>query len=974
MASATFGTALRHLRDLFGTGTVGGLEDGQLLARYSSAKDELAFEALVARHGPMVLATCRAVLRNEHDVEDAFQTTFFVLARKAHSIRGGDALGGWLHRVAFRAAVTASMEARKRPRQEAEALAMALVDAIRSAPPADDDLQPILHEEINRLPESQRLPVVLCDLEGLSYAQAAGQLRWTVPALRCRLAKARQRLKARLTRRGFAAPAVGAAFGLSEATAAVPAALARAAVLAASGGPVRDGTVLLAQILLKEMLMTKIRFAATAALAAAALASAGVVVIAGGGRPEGLKATLIPQAQGERAGESREKPAVKRPVETVEIKARVVAPDGKPVAGAVVTAAYIKEGTDPWPEATSGPDGRFAIRLPKPDTNAPAEGEMALYPWIIAWAPGYGVGWSQRALRADRPDEQEVKLVEEGPPIEGRIVDLEGKPVGGATIEAAGIWYDESGDIVGWIAKARNGAAGNLWQGLEQLVLDSTMPQPKSGPRPRPIAISTKSGADGRFKLTGIGRDRIADLIVSGPGVATTQVDVFSRNEAEIRAVDRAMLQRQSFIVHAPNFQLALAPSKRLEGVIRDKDSGKPIAGMQIQAAVFDESSLIPDPGIQATTDQEGRYRLDGLSRAPAYRLFITATKGLPYINASLKVPAESPPLEPVTFDVAMKRGVIVRGKVVDKSTGRPIKGDAHYFCFSDNPNVREYSGFAESEEPSAWFNDEGRYEIVALPGRGLIAFREALDRYRPASGYEKIAGYDAKNGMFNTQPTLFEPGGHNIVAEVVVDPKAESMTLDLQADPGQSVQIEVVGPDGAPISDTKVKGLRELFQSGPVPQVSSSFEVHALDRSSPRRVIVMHEGRKLIGSVLLKGDEPGPVTVKLVPWGSVSGRIVDDEGRPRKAMFISSPVGSENKHPETHDILPGSDWNNGVRVGDDGRFLIEGLVPGLKYSANSRTGFEPFGDLFVDVTIASGEAKDLGDLKVQPPKQTKEE
>jgi hypothetical protein len=134
-----------------------------------------------------------------------------------------------------------------------------------------------------------------------------------------------------------------------------------------------------------------------------------------------------------------------------------------------------------------------------------------------------------------------------------------------------------------------------------------------------------------------------------------------------------------------------------------------------------------------------------------------------------------------------------------------------------------------------------------------------------------------------------------------------------------------------------------------------------------------MHEGRKLIGTALLKGNEVGPVMIKLQPWSSLAGRIVDDEGRPRKAMFIGSPNGSENKHPESHDILPGSDWNEGVRVGDDGRFLVEGLVPGLKYSANARTGFEAYGDLFVDVTIAPGEAKDLGDLKVQPPKKPNE-
>ena len=81
-----------------------------------------------------------------------------------------------------------------------------------------------------------------------------------------------------------------------------------------------------------------------------------------------------------------------------------------------------------------------------------------------------------------------------------------------------------------------------------------------------------------------------------------------------------------------------------------------------------------------------------------------------------------------------------------------------------------------------------------------------------------------------------------------------------------------------------------------------------------------MHERRKLIGTALLKGTESGPVTIKLQPWGSVAGRIVDDEGQPAKSMFISSPSGSYNEHPDTHDILPGCDWNEGVRVGDDGR------------------------------------------------------
>ena len=260
MASAGFGTAFRHLRALFEGGSALTLEDGQLLARYGSERDEIAFEALVTRHGPMVLTICRAVLRNEHDVEDAFQATFLVLAKKASSIRGSDALGGWLHRVAYRASVQASVEAVRRRRKEAEASAMAR--STGSQP--DPELGAILHEEIDRLPEGQRLPVVLCDLEGLTCEQAARQLRWTVPTLRNRLADGRRRLKARLTRRGLLAPAIGALLA-SNTSAAVPEALVRSAVSAATAGTASSGAVLLTHTLLRGMLMTKLKIASIAA-------------------------------------------------------------------------------------------------------------------------------------------------------------------------------------------------------------------------------------------------------------------------------------------------------------------------------------------------------------------------------------------------------------------------------------------------------------------------------------------------------------------------------------------------------------------------------------------------------------------------------------------------------------------------------------------------------------------------------------
>lgn len=954
MARAVLGTTFEHLRYIFGSGSVVGLGDRELLVRYSSSKDEVAFEALVNRHGPMVLATCRAVLRNEHDVEDVFQATFLILTRKASSIRGSDALGGWLHRVAYRASVKTSIEAMHRRRKEAMVSAMTPPDVSHPGPETDHDWKPILHEEISRLPEGQRLPVVLCDLEGLTYEQAAKQLGWTVPTLRCRLAKARQRLRGRLTRRGVTALEVGILLDPQSASAVttptiVPPALVQATVNAAMGGSALSGAMLLTETLMKGMLMTKIRMVSTAVMVVLALTVA--CLIAADGSPlEPPKPAIKPKAPAQTA---KEVPTDRKPNEMVEIRGIVVTPDGRPISGAAVRGAFIirKAVT---PQATSGPDGRFTIQMPKPGRDN--HGYMAKYPWIIAAAPGFGIGWAEGVLRADRPAEQVLKLVHEGPPIEGRVIDLEGRPVAKARVKLSRILFDEKNDLTGWIARARNGVEGNLWQGLGNLTLEKV------------LAIEAVTGPDGRFELTGVGRDRIADLLITGPGIATTAVHVLSRAEPELRMTDRGMLTPAPLIVHAPKFQVAPSPTKRVEGIARDKDSGDPIAGLEIRAAVFDEHSVFPAEGIEATTDAQGRYRLEGLPKAAAYRLIIKPGKGLPYLMTTMKALADSPGFEPIAFDFRLKRGIFVRGKVTDKISGQPVVGWANYYPFADNPHLSDYDSLFPGLE-QADFDPEGRYELVALPGRGLVAVRDEESRFLPAEGYEGIKGYDPKAQAFRA--TRYVPARiHAAIAEIDLTPDAGDAIRNLEADPGGSVTIEVVGPDSQPIGGTKVKGMTEMFATSPYPQESARFEIHALDSKRPRRAVVSHDSHKLIGSVFLKGDEAGPIVIKLQPWGTLTGRIVDDEGNPRKAMFIASPNGSENKHPETDDILPGSDWNSGIRVGDDGRFRIVGLVPGLHYSAVSRTGFDAFGDLFKDVIVAPGETKDLGDLKVQPPKK----
>ncbi len=247
--------------------------DGELLTRFLSQRDEAAFEALVRRHGPMVLSVCRRVLRSESDAEDAFQATFLVLIRKAASIRPRERAANWLYGVAFHTAQKARAAALKRRAKERRAGKMHRPDA-----PDDrwQELLPLLDRELVRLPDRYRIPIVLCELEGKTHKEAARQLGWPVGTVSGRLSRGRAELARRMKRHGASPQELTPAVVPPALTAtAVKAATAFAAGSAAVA--VSAKVIALAEGASRAMLLTKLK-AVTALLLAAALAGAGAAV------------------------------------------------------------------------------------------------------------------------------------------------------------------------------------------------------------------------------------------------------------------------------------------------------------------------------------------------------------------------------------------------------------------------------------------------------------------------------------------------------------------------------------------------------------------------------------------------------------------------------------------------------------------------------------------------------------------------
>jgi serpin B len=299
MAGGAFHKTLAYLRRVAGTGEPAALSDSELLERFVRSRDEAAFEVLLWRHGPVVLGVCRRVLRHEQDAEDAFQAAFLTLARKAGSVARAQSLASWLYKVAYRIALAARARSASRPADR--------LGQDPAGPYADDplwrELRLVLDEEVSRLPEKYRAPVLLCDLQGLTHEEAARQLGCPPGTLSVRLMRARERLRLALTRRGLAPCAALLATGLAEqasaalGTAQVASTVKAALAFAADAGRSASSSpaAVLAHGALRTMFLIRMRNLTLAAAACLLAALAGVFTF------HSLQAApVVPEPQGQR--------------------------------------------------------------------------------------------------------------------------------------------------------------------------------------------------------------------------------------------------------------------------------------------------------------------------------------------------------------------------------------------------------------------------------------------------------------------------------------------------------------------------------------------------------------------------------------------------------------------------------------------------------------------------------------------------
>jgi RNA polymerase sigma factor (sigma-70 family) len=959
VVAARSDSLLRYLRQLAGPRELHAASDAALLNRFISDRDEAAFAALVDRHRSMVLHVCLRVAGDLHDAEDAFQAVFLVLARKATTVNPQERLTNWLHGVAFRVALKARCSRIRRQQR----------NQFLSAPPCDPRTDPLgevsvrelmtaVDEEIRRLPQSYRLPVILCCFEGHSVEEAARRLGWTQGSVKGRLERGRARLHKRLARRGLT---LSAAFAASE--------ISRGAVLAVAVTGLVDSTIrtamafmarsieipvgssaratALATDVLKGMVLVQLKVP-TILLIAVSLFAMGIV--ARGIRNASVEPALQPETSTDSAKDTRSKrssslnksrAAVSRMDADfpVAVKGRVLDPAGKPLAGARLYVGYSVRGYAPYikpPEhlfrETAYPlrgrtdsDGRFEFVFKQSELDAEWLDDSR--PTVIAVADRYGPSWTE-VSEPNKGAELSLKLVEDLP-LSGRILDQRRNPVRGVRVFVRDVVSDSDGAVT-------------------RFLRGDFLPEPINwrGSFPTgPLCVTTD--AEGRFQLSGLGGNRLVHLALDFEHPGTPCANMTAVTRPSVSTTGSREILGNSFDFVVPEVQ-------PIRGVVRDKATGKPVARMRI---ISDSRTI---------TDSDGRFEVFGDPKLLFKSVLAEPHSDQPFFRAFCTAHANDGPNAVLNADFDLVRGIPLFGRVLDQSTQKaPGAAVVEYYPLFPNRHSSTLGDWRRTGPPShARVERDGTYKLVVLPGPGVIAavasprnlYATAVVDDQALANFFIGGGKHGGDQLLHTacagDPQLYYTLDVNqFHAAALISPKegTESLSVDFALERGRKLAGVVVGTDGKPLAGATVIGLSARPDEETLD--SDSFTVCGLATGCRRELLFRHDGQGLGKMLVIEGSQTEPLTVQLQPCGLISGRLVDKNGKPSPGVALRF-----SRKGRSYFI------DGPVQTDQDGRFRAT-LLPGAKYSCSL---FHHGRSIEVgEWELEFGERKDLGDMSL---------
>lgn len=669
----------------------------------------------------------------------------------------------------------------------------------------------------------------------------------------------------------------------------------------------------------------------------------------------------------------------------------VLGPDGKPMSGAEVFVIST------WNETTRlGPvrdvtnsSGKFSFNAPdmtwKSLGNTMRRGGLLVAKkdgftaeWIETWGHSRGIFstglWGQTSKQT-----LELQLTQDDVPIRGQLLDSDGNPVAGARVRLSRIMIPRNRDLTEFI---------NHWSKAHVSETFMTGINYKREINKHFELMDVKADwvadADGRFELPGIGRDRMVQLEITSPEVLTTRIQVMSRDTEDVGI----MLDgfggegKPTQMIYGANFSAKLTPGLTVTGVVRDRETKQPVAGMWVTHRGYNPLTAPAQATDAVVTDVNGRFTLRGLNpklleyeKESTRSITAIPQPGVQYLRAGTFFEKDKDTV------IETVRGIGYRLMVVDED-GKTVNAKVEYQRI--NPNsigadmIKSVGGGKSGHLNHAARRDDGTYEGFVLPGPGAVLVSVPGNEYRPAHVDPKSFFAPGKTWDVDSTYTF---GTHNILALggswfdqrereaiVLVNPSVDSKTLTLTAMliRDQPRAISLVDTDGKPVFGA-VARMHERRGTSHVNQtiVGSTFPMEGLNVDKDQWITFLHEQRKLATVVSIRGDSDAGVTVPLQPWATVTGRFVDEEGNP-------VPITSKSEFSTiVRNAAHGAKEYFAHTVNQDGTFQIDGFAPGQNYTTSGtyrkRKNYIP-GGMFKNLVLSPGETRDLGDIQVQVP------
>jgi RNA polymerase sigma factor (sigma-70 family) len=897
MSTASRNSLMNFLRAMVGAWREDRRDDAELLTCFAQTRDENAFTTLAWRYGGLVWRTCRSVLGEGPDAEDAFQTVFLTLARKSGQLRSAT-LPGWLYQVAQRAALDTLAGVRRR--QDLERRLEALPRPTAEGDAGKAELYAALQEELAGLPERQRVPLVLRYLEGKTLEEVARILGCARTTLMRRLAKGEETLRGRLRQRGLtvATVAMGTLLIQAHANAAVPPRLLERVVEAAlTSTP--EGSKLL-----------------SLTVAVTALLLIGLGLIAAPWQAPTTKSDALP-GRDEPPVVRKDAPAVQ--ANRADIRGRVLSPDGKPIAGAVVTALAHRlflpgEHVLHDEILTTGKtddEGRFSLTMAADFPTWYPERRVAL----LVHAAGHPIHTEQVSLpllAAGNPAPVEMRLPKPGT-VEGWLRDHSGKPAQGVVLR---------------VVRVRHVAFNTVAAGR---------PAEELAGWPKPVVTDV----NGRFELIGVGES----------GGATFQVE------------DDRYAPHQ-FVVRSNKVEAAttLEPMRWIEGRVIAADTGAPLTGVRVSVHAFREEGLVNHtvsdeqiPRIIWTstydlrTDADGRFRARSFSHRPDVLEFYPPP-GSPYLAFRKRVPPDA--AGPIG-DIVLPRGVVVRGRMIDEE-GKPVGHGSVFWDVPIDPTNQMGDPAILREAYSIVRTDaDGQFALTVQIGPvRLQAFGPGQDWItRPVSAWVRTVKAGQQIWRFKPPSTKL-PSAYchaETFLHLTADKVAPFVTLSLRK--GRAIQGEVVAAAGSPIQRAlllcsgRVSPLRNHWGQ-PLLIERGRFVLPGCEEGTVYTVLALDTKQRQGGIARVSLDDPKS-RIQLKPCGVAQVRI-DARGQPLPTTFPTQypylflhlpkpyPIGAVPENTET-DLVDDSGidtfaMHDNRRLSEDGELSLPFLIPDARY------------------------------------------